>query len=299
MIIEKIIRRIRLFRDPRYVPFFLQRQFKAYSRRESVAKWIAKLKPQFPSSDAHAVTLEPKGIHIYGRLLSDKQVQEVELSLANSKVKDGYDLTWPAFLPKSNERRPECHVAFHEARDVVLTPHLLSLANRPDILATAARFLGCKPTIGYMAAWWSYPTPGKPKEAENFHRDVDDWRFLKLFAYLTEVDENNGPHVYVQDSVESFKLPEIRRFEDSEVEQNFGRDNILTLKAPAGHGFIENTFGIHRGLPPKSARRLIFQVVYCMTSLPYGPRKAVAALNEAQAISIYPLDPYVNRVYLA
>ena len=33
---------------------------------------------------------------------------------------------------------------------------------------------------------------GTPRHAENFHRDVDDLKFIKLFVYLTDVGDENG-----------------------------------------------------------------------------------------------------------
>ncbi len=300
MLLDKIKRRVGMLRDPRYIPFFIQRQVKSFGNRERVSQWLASRRPQLTSSQTFATTkIGLSGIHDYGSLLSHNEVRDVAEWLKQRNVTDGYREDWPAFSPESNDRHPECHVAFHSAEDVIMAPHLLALANREDILQTAASFLSCKPTIGYMAAWWSYPTEGAAKQAENFHRDVDDWRFLKLFAYLSDVNEDNGPHVYVQNSAQSQKLAKIGRFQDDEVQQAFGNANILKMTAPAGHGFIENTFGIHKGQPPVKDRRLIFQTVYCMTSLPYGPTKPVASLSEMSAATGMALDPYINRVYLS
>jgi len=126
-------------------------------------------------------------------------------------VFDSYRPETPPYKPLSDARHPESHIAHHNHIDIINAPYLLQIANDPLILDIAASFLGCKPTIGYMAVWWSYPTIKRAQQAEKFHRDVDDWRFLKLFIYLTDVNDKNGPHIYVTHSSTSNQLNEIRR----------------------------------------------------------------------------------------
>jgi hypothetical protein len=179
-----------------------------------------------------------------------------------------------------------------------MAPHLFALANRPDILETVARYLGCRPTLGYMTAWWSYRTFVGPQHAENFHRDVDDWKFLKLFAYLTDVGPENGPHVYVGGSAASPLLREVRRYEDAEVRGAFGAQNVLTIGGKAGEGFLEDTFGFHKGQPVADGVRLMFSVTYSMFTVPYGPKRPVASIREIAERHSVSVDPWINRLYV-
>ena len=71
---------------------------------------------------------------------------------------------------------------------VLSCPHVMAVANDPRILALAGTYLGCKPTISQIEMGWSYPADaGQARYTQVFHRDYDDWRFLKLFVYLTAV----------------------------------------------------------------------------------------------------------------
>ncbi len=302
-LLAKIAGRLALFKDSRYIPFFIQRQFKSHRVRNRIANLIARRRndrANFNDVPTKALSdLQKAGLHHLGSLLSHSEVMDVAGWLKKQPVEDGYRSNWPEFLPESDQRRPDCHVAFHRPEDVIAAPHLLALANRHSILAVAEDFLGCKPTIGYLAAWWSYPTNTGPQQAENFHRDLDDWRFLKLFVYLSDVGAKNGPHIYVQHSAHRPVLNDIRRFTENEVSVAIGVENILTLKASAGVGFIENTFGIHKAQQPTTGLRLMFQAVYCMTPLPYGPRKPVGSRATVASHCCIDLDPYVNRVYLS
>ena len=86
----------------------------------------------------------------------------------------------------------------YELTDIVNAPHLLELVNHPDILSAAKNFLGCTPTVYSMNALWSFPCEDDPQRiTQSFHRDVDDYRFLSLFIYLTDVNEHAGPHQYI------------------------------------------------------------------------------------------------------
>ncbi|MBN1377687.1 MAG: hypothetical protein JXA04_00470 [Gammaproteobacteria bacterium] len=248
----------------------------------------------------HLNELNHAGLSHLGRLLSFEQCSELRNYFSGKLVTDFYrsESTLP-FLPGSNERHPDAHIAHHNAHDIINAPYLLELANDPRILDIAAAFLGCKPTLTYLAAWWSYHTEKGAQQAEWFHRDVDDWRFLKLFIYLTDVDDKSGPHIYVTHSAASDKLTKIRRFEDDEVISAFGEKNILHLTGSAGEGFFEDTYGIHKGQPVKEGRRLIFQAVYSMFPLPYGPKTPVVKLSELTITRSISPDPWINRVYIA
>lgn len=288
--------------DPRYLPFFLQRRVKRPYLRDFWGNRLATRRPE-KAWTAHldqsaADRLAANGIQHLGALFTPEQVLEIRWHLEHCKVTDPYQPGSDAFLPLCDHRPDGVHVAYHEAPDVLAAPHLLALANRPEILAIAEAFLGCKPTLGYLASWWSFAAGEGAQAAEKFHRDVDDWKFLKLFVYLTDVGEKQGPHIYVQASGGAGTLDAIRRFDDEEVEAVFGKDAILVNMGTAGDGFIENTYGLHKGQPVEEGYRLIFQAVYSLMPLPYAPRKPVGSLMEARTATGIDLDPYVNRLYL-
>ena len=83
--------------------------------------------------------------------------------------------------------------AYHLAT-VVACPWLMTAINRADMLRLASAFLGCKPTLCSLGVRWSFPGSKSPDATQAFHRDPDDWRFFKLFVYLTDVvDGESGP----------------------------------------------------------------------------------------------------------
>src|SRR5690606_20401751 len=80
-------------------------------------------------------------------------------------------------------------MANYDLKDIIAAPHLLELANRPSLLRLAASYIGCKPTISALGLRWSFPSVGAAADVQAFHRDLEDWRYLKVLVYLTEVNE--------------------------------------------------------------------------------------------------------------
>jgi hypothetical protein len=291
--------------DVRWLPFYLQRRVMSSASRKALTRLAVRLRPRVPatqpSSDSvlqRVADLRHAGISHLGNLLSAAQTQELRDYFSSKLVSDPYRPRHGTFLPHSNDRHPESHIAHHDEREIVRAPYLFALANHPVVLEVVARHLGCRPTLGYLAAWWSYHTAVGAQQAEHFHRDVDDWKFVKLFVYLSDVNVNNGPHVYVTHSAASPQLRQIRRFPDSEVIEAFGQEKVLKLTGRAGEGFLEDTFGIHKGQPVLQGRRLIFQAVYSMFALPYGPKQPVTTCAEMASLHSIQIDPWINRLYV-
>jgi hypothetical protein len=284
--------------DPRWWPFYLQRRVLDPARRAAIAGLLARRRP--PANIAAPATarlakdnLEGSGIHHLGAVLTPDQSSELRDHFSRRAVFDPYRPSHVEFLPHSPERHPDAHIAHHHPEDILAAPHLLDLANDPRMLDIAGAYLGCRPTIGYMACWWSYATAIGPQQAEFLHRDVDDWRFLKLFVYLSDVGAESGPHIYIRASGNDPRFLQLRRFDDADVIAGFGQDAVMTMTGKAGEAFFENTFGIHKGQPVAKGTRLIFQVVYSLSTLPYSPRRPTSANPDPQRF-----DPWINRMYL-
>jgi hypothetical protein len=143
------------------------------------------------------------------------------------------------------------------------------LAKDPVLLDIAERYLGVPPRYLGTRLWWSFPKEASKAEqsasAQLFHFDLDDFGFLKFFFYITDVDGTAGPHVAVRGTHNRKKLSHqavIRRLEDHEVAAAYGEDRIETICLPAGKGFAEDTFCLHKGTTPSETPRLLLQVEY-------------------------------------
>ncbi len=165
------------------------------------------------------------------------------------------------------EDRPAgTRMASYPLETVLRCPHVLALANHPRVLRVVTAYLGCRPTLSSIGIRWSFPA-GKESAAEagaagvqRFHRDPDDWRFLKLFVYLTDVDAGSGPHEFVAGSHRTAGRLLERPYTAEEIERLHGRESVRMIAGPRGTNFFADTYGIHRGAVPTTGARLILQL---------------------------------------
>lgn len=93
------------------------------------------------------------------------------------------------------DAQADSNFAGYTADQLLRAPHLVDFLNSPAIVDFVEAALGCVPTLYSVNAWWSLPaTVLVGHGMQIFHRDNDDWRFFTLFLYLTDVDDDAGPH---------------------------------------------------------------------------------------------------------
>ncbi len=88
--------------------------------------------------------------------------------------------------------------------------------------------------------------------AVEFHRDIDSWKWIKVFVYLTDTNDGDGHHEMVPRSHlrTPISLLEIRRYTQAEIFAAMPNLELKKICGPAGYTFIENTFVFHRGTEP-------------------------------------------------
>ena len=79
-----------------------------------------------------------------------------------------------------------------------------ALCDSPTVHAIARAYLGAGAQLVSRQLWWTFPTDAdektRKKAAHFYHRDIDDWAFLKFFFYITPVQQNNSSHHFVLQS---------------------------------------------------------------------------------------------------
>lgn len=275
------------------LPYQLQRKIKASFSRDLFTKISALCKPKnigdlTTEELSHVDNLKELGWSKLGQVLSFNEVDELKLKLVNVPLEDRFR---PELGQFTYENIPKVsHVASYVIDDWNQFPEIIELANSKSLLKIAGDYLGCMPTISNLQLWWSLPGHSVAEQAENFHRDVDDWKFIKLFIYLTDVNEDSGPHVYVQKSCKKNRDLPIKRYTDREIEGLFGAENIIQMLAKRGEGILEDTFGFHKGQLAEKNSRLLLQVQYSIN--PIAINKYVPKPSNLE------FDIYTNRLYL-
>ncbi len=146
----------------------------------------------------------------------------------------------------------------------------LAVQRDPLPLAIARSYLGDQARVVTTRLWWSFPTKGatdadlRLASQDKFHFDLDDWRMLKFFFYLTPVDAESGPHVYVRGSHARRTLRHQTTLfvghSAAEVTRAYGAENVATLLGAPGFGFVEDPFGFHMGSLARRSPRLAMEL---------------------------------------
>ncbi|MBW4604470.1 MAG: hypothetical protein KME29_34125 [Calothrix sp. FI2-JRJ7] len=156
-----------------------------------------------------------------------------------------------------------------------LCPAINKLQNDAKLLAIAAKYLEREPVHQGSLLWWSFPGERTYQQLSSngqlFHYDLDDYRFIKFFFYLTDVDKQSGPHICVRGSHKQKKLSHLilrKRETDEDIIKYYGEKSLITIYGQAGFGFVEDGLCFHKGIAPTNKNRLILQIEFATTD--YG-----------------------------
>lgn len=153
-----------------------------------------------------------------------------------------------------------------DASDIMQNQAVQSLVFDPTLKSVATAYLNCNPILDALAMWWSVPfgNKGASQAAQMFHFDMDRFKFIKFFFYITDVHSHNGPHCYIQNSHKG--LPKaIRkdgRMTDEELSKIYSKDRFKEFTGKKGTILAVDTRGLHKGKPLKEDVRLLFQIQF-------------------------------------
>jgi hypothetical protein len=138
------------------------------------------------------------------------------------------------------------------------------------VLKVVRAHLGCEPIYSILQMWWSNALGGGKASSAGgqiFHYDMDRVRFLNVFFYLTDVDTNTGPHVYVRRSHRKIPPPLRRdgRLHEDEIAAHYDPADVVELLGKKGSVLFVDTSGFHRGKPPVEKDRLILQFSFAIS----------------------------------
>lgn len=149
-------------------------------------------------------------------------------------------------------------------------PALQQLRNDPFLRSLAAAYLGCEPVYLRSEIAWSFPVAANRSErrdmAQVFHCDINDFKTLKFFFYLSDVTAGHGPHAYIKKSPRGRTLlhqllgQRCASVPEELLLQTYGHDRMVTICGPAGTGFVGDPYYFHRGATPVEGPRLLLQI---------------------------------------
>ena len=149
---------------------------------------------------------------------------------------------------------------------------IAAIRNDSTLRQLAGLYLGTAPIPISSRLWWAFPAENsredllKRASQERLHFDMNDWRSVKFFFYLTDVDDESGPHVYIKSSHRKKRLrDQFTLFvgkPNDDIIAYYGAGNVVKICGPAGSCFAEDPFGFHMGTTVRKHPRLILEVEF-------------------------------------
>ena len=230
--------------------------------------------PAGPTPPAVVAALDRDGI-CTGLCLAPESVAEIRAFAEANPCYGGRD--WRTRFDASDHaaaerRHGEALVVGHYPETDIRCPAIGRLVRSPWLRAIAAGYFRAPPTVIDVRLWWSFPSATASRASlslaaqDTFHFDLADWKQLKFFFYLTDVDLPGGPHLFVRGS--HARRPLAHQFSlftgktDAEIISTYGPAAVQTVTGPAGSGFAEDPFGFHTGRSVRHGRRLMLEVSF-------------------------------------
>jgi hypothetical protein len=213
-------------------------------------------------------SLDSKGVLIFKNILSEENINLLLNEINNKKMynpkqniydsidifKNYNDIWW--------QNNPNQIFKLDSIQNLITDSNLLNLMQK---------YLRTTPILYACNFWVTYP--GKRDVTQYYHQDFDDIKFLKLFIYLNDVNDQNGPHFYIQNSLNKIIkdeiLPEGFRVSCRVFDKFFDKFNEdqLQIEGDKGTLILEDTKGFHKGSNVKSGKRYILQFLFGVSNV--------------------------------
>ena len=287
-----LMRKIARFKIARSVVYFFNR-----SKLSQLAK--SESNSYFPNIDVNQIVtqLQNEGLALNINLPQHLVAEIVEFAkttvcYGNQKSELGF------YFHDKEQAESQAKTQFivaHYFNTALLCPAIYKLQNDANLLAIAAKYLEREPVHQGSRLWWSFPGDRTYQQLSSngqlFHYDLDDYRFLKFFFYLTDVDAQNGPHICVRGSHNQKKLSHLllrKRETDEDIIKYYGLESLVTICGQAGFGFVEDGLCFHKGVTPTQKNRLILQIEFATTD--FGMQHDIRDTSILKSIELIPTE---------
>lgn len=224
-----------------------------------------------------------------------------------------YSLTVPASMEGEAYQEVEQKGYFDEADpkaaiyrfaqgDTIDNPVAQDIMADPVLLEIASGYFKSQASYCNVHMWWTTPygcqTPN-PRLAQQYHFDMDRFKFLNFFLYVTDVGPEDGPHCFIRGSHKRkpSRFLQDRRFTDEEVAEYYGPEDHVEINGPRGTIMAVDGRGLHKAKMPTRGNRLIF--LSSMSSSLFGqsyPRVDLKVRSDAMRAAVA-CDPRITCAY--
>lgn len=157
----------------------------------------------------------------------------------------------------------------------VLDPNdiFVRFALQQAVLNLVNGYFGMYTRLRAFNIWHNFASKKDPRNSQLWHRDPEDHYILKMFVYLTDVNEESGPLIYapgthaqgsIKSAPESFKDSETtaRRSNDAQMSAVVPKDRWITAVGPKGTVVFADTRGYHKGGFVREGNRIVYNAMF-------------------------------------
>lgn len=175
-----------------------------------------------------------------------------------------------------DNRKPFVHFYMGECPELQPDSAFARFALQEPVLQIANAYFGMFTRLSYYNVWHNFATQAAARESQLWHRDREDHYILKMFVYLSDVDEGAGPLTYAIGSHNKGRLrrePEatcqsgVMRSDDAQMAAAVPPERWLKAVGPKGTIVFADTRGYHKGGLARDRDRLLFVSMFTSQSV--------------------------------
>jgi hypothetical protein len=167
-------------------------------------------------------------------------------------------------------KNPVSEIYRFDNSDLVNNTDVQNLIMDPVLINIARDYLGSEPVFDMPNMWWStsFLDKASSEAAQLYHFDMDRIKWLKIFIYLNDVNDENGPHSYIRGSHVAGGKPNhllkrgYARIPDEDLHKYYKEEDFKKISGEAGTMFAGDTKCWHKGLKPRNGDRLVLEFEY-------------------------------------
>lgn len=175
-----------------------------------------------------------------------------------------------------DDRKPFIHFYLGERPELRPDSIFARFALQDPVLRIANAYFGMFTRLSYYNVWQNFASNSEARESQLWHRDREDHYILKMFVYLSDVDEHAGPFTYALGSHHKGRLcrePEatrqngVMRSDDAQMAKVVSPERWLKAVGPKGTVVFADTRGYHKGGLARDHDRLLYVSMFTSQSV--------------------------------
>jgi len=259
-------------RSDKKINWFLKRKFFAVRNQEVIYRNVVNIGNRYKG---HTVTsLDPK---LEKEILRDletdgisiRRLEEVLPTFDFMELQNWINVNECNLREKNKKKYLQSYYGTEDAsKPLDLENPFVRLYLSDELLHIATKYLGYVPQLYEVYIEKTLPIgDNSPTFSQNWHRDPEEKRTLKIFLYMSDVNLDSGPFTYIKGSAPTSNGDYAKLFKqdlplgsyplEGDVSKAVRSEDMLVATAKKGTVIFCDTAGLHKGGHAKSDARIM------------------------------------------